>query len=497
MPWLLSGSTPRALRAQAGRLLDHLAGRPDADPHRTAGALAHARTALGHRAAVVGRTGEELTAGLRALAEGRTPPTGAAGPATDGKLALLFSGQGSQLPGMGARLGAVFPAFATAHDEIRGHLDPLLDRPLGDVLDSAALLERTEFTQPALFAFEVALFRLLESFGVRPDVLAGHSVGEIAAAHVAGVLGLQDACRLVAARGRLMQALPDGGVMIAVRAAEDEVTPLLGDGVGIAAVNGPASVVVSGPAGPARALAARFDRTRELAVSHAFHSALMEPMLEEFREVAASLSYGSLRLPLVSTLTGAPAAADELSTPDYWVRHAREAVRFADAVSALHDAGARHFAEVGPGSALTAAAGDCLPEDAAAVVALQRKDREETEALVTGLAALHVHGVTVDWTDLLPHRDGADLPTYAFQRDRYWMTGDPGQPGPAIGHPLLGAAVERADADAALHTGRLSSPPSRGWATTAWAAYRCCRARRSSRWPSPREPGSTARWSRN
>ncbi|MBM7439960.1 type I polyketide synthase [Streptomyces sp. HB132] len=455
VPWLLSGSTPQALRAQAGRLLDHLAGRPDTDPHRTAGALAHARTALGHRAAVVGHTTEELTAGLRALAEGRTPSVGAAGPATDGKLALLFSGQGSQLPGMGTRLGAVFPAFATAFDEVRTHLDPLLGRPLGDVLDSAGLLERTEYTQPALFAFEVALFRLLESFGVRPDLLAGHSVGEIAAAHVAGVLGLQDACRLVAARGRLMQALPDGGVMIAVRAREDEVTPLLGDGVGLAAVNGPTSVVVSGPAGPARALAARFDRSKELAVSHAFHSALMEPMLEEFREVAESLSYGSLRLPLVSTLTGAPAAADELSTPGYWVRHARDAVRFADAVSALHDAGARHFAEVGPGSALTAAAGDCLPEDTG-VVALQRKDRDEAEALVTGLAALHVHGVTVDWTDLLPHRDGSDLPTYAFQRDRYWMTGDLGQPGPAVGHPLLGAAVERADADAALHTGRLS-----------------------------------------
>ncbi|MFH9612750.1 SDR family NAD(P)-dependent oxidoreductase [Streptomyces pratensis] len=456
VPWLLSGHTPQALRAQAGRLLDHLTGHPDAGPHRIAGALAHARTALGHRAAVVGHTREDLTAGLRALAEGRTPPVGTTGRATDGKLALLFSGQGSQLPGMGARLGAAFPAFATAFDEVRAHLDPLLDRPLGDVLGSAGLLERTEYTQPALFAFEVALFRLLESFGVRPDLLAGHSVGEFAAAHVAGVLGLQDACRLVAARGRLMQALPAGGVMIAVRATEDEVAPLLGDGVGLAAVNGPGSVVVSGPAGPARALAARFDRSKELAVSHAFHSALMEPMLQEFREVAESLSYGSLRIPLVSTLTGAPAAADELSTPDYWVRHAREAVRFADAVSALHDAGARHFAEVGPGSALTAAAGDCLPEDTAAVVALQRRDREETEALVTGLAALHAHGVTVDWTDLLPHRDGSDLPTYAFQRDRYWMTGDPGQPGPAVGHPLLGAAVERADADAALHTGRLS-----------------------------------------
>ncbi|POX58506.1 3-ketoacyl-ACP reductase [Streptomyces sp. Ru62] len=455
VPWLLSGHTPEALRAQAARLLEHLAAAPDADPHRLAGALAHARTRLGHRAAVLGRTRDELTAGVRALAQGRTPQTGVLGTAGDGRLAFLFSGQGSQLPGMGTRLAAAFPAFAAAFEEVRDRLDPLLDRPLADVLDSAELLERTEYTQPALFAVEVALYRLLESFGVRPDLLAGHSVGEFTAAHVAGVLDLNDACTLVAARGRLMQALPEGGAMIAVRATEDEITPLLGDGVGIAAVNGPASVVVSGPAGPARALAARFERTRELAVSHAFHSELMEPMLAEFREVAASLSYGTPRIPLVSTLTGAPAAPEELSTPEYWVRHARQAVRFADAVTALHAAGARHFAEVGPGSALTAAAGECLP-DGTAVVPLLRKDREETEALLTGLAALHVRGRAVDWAPLLPHRDGSDLPTYAFQRGRYWMTGDVGLPRPAADHPLLGTAVELAGADGTLHTGRLS-----------------------------------------
>ncbi|MFB7652459.1 MULTISPECIES: SDR family NAD(P)-dependent oxidoreductase [unclassified Streptomyces] len=455
VPWLLSGHTEQALRAQAVRLLDHLTDAPDADAREVAGALAHSRTALAHRAAVAGHTREDLTEGLRALSQGRTPPSGATGTATDGKLALLFSGQGSQTPGMGAGLATAFPVFADAYDEVSGHLNPLLDRPLAEVLGSAELLERTAYTQPALFAFEVALYRLLESFGVRPDVLAGHSVGEFAAAHVAGVLGLQDACRLVAARGRLMQALPEGGAMVAVRAAEDEVAPLLGDGVAIAAVNGPDSVVISGPAGPVRALAARFERSKELAVSHAFHSVLMEPMLEEFRALAESLSYGTLRIPLVSTLTGAQAAPDELSTPEYWVRHAREAVRFADAVAVLHDAGARHFAEVGPGSALTTAAGDCLPEHIA-VVPLQRRDREETESLVAGLATLHVHGAHIDWTDLLPHRGGAELPTYAFQRGRYWMTGDASATGPVADHPLLGVAVERADADASLYTARLS-----------------------------------------
>ncbi|WP_420803359.1 SDR family NAD(P)-dependent oxidoreductase [Streptomyces naphthomycinicus] len=455
VPWLLSGHTPDALRAQAARLLEHLAAAPDSDPHRLAGALAHSRTRLGHRAAALGRTRDELIAGVRAVAEGRTPRTGVLAAATDGRLALLFSGQGSQLPGMGTRLAAAFPAFAAAFDEVRTRLDALLDRPLAEILDSAELLERTEYTQPALFAVEVALYRLLESFGVRPDLFAGHSVGEFAAAHVAGVLDLTDACTLVAARGRLMQALPRGGAMIAVRAAEDEVAPLLGDGVGIAAVNGPASVVVSGPAEAARALAARFERSKELAVSHAFHSALMEPMLEEFRAIAASLSYGTLRIPLVSTLTGAPAAPDELSTPEYWVRHAREAVRFADAVTALHEAGARHFAEVGPGTALTTAAGECLPEETA-VVPLLRKDREETEALLSGLAALHAHGAAVDWTALLPHRDGSGLPTYAFRRRRFWMTGDLGLPRPAGDHPLLGTAVELAGADGTLYTGHLS-----------------------------------------
>ncbi|MGW7794352.1 acyltransferase domain-containing protein, partial [Streptomyces tricolor] len=173
VPWLLSGHTPDALRAQAARLLEHLAAAPDTDPHRLAGALAHARARHAHRAAVLGRTPGELTAGVRAVAEGRTPQAGVLGTATDGRLAFLFSGQGSQLPGMGTRLAAVFPAFAAAFDEVRAHLDPLLDRPLADVLDSAELLEQTAYTQPALFAVEVALYRLLESWGGRPAPPAG------------------------------------------------------------------------------------------------------------------------------------------------------------------------------------------------------------------------------------------------------------------------------------------------------------------------------------
>ncbi|MER5845500.1 acyltransferase domain-containing protein, partial [Streptomyces prasinus] len=402
------------MAAQAGRLGAFLAERPEVDSPAVAHTLATGRAALEHRAVVLGDDRDELLTGLHALATGEPSQEVVNGTVRSGRTGFLFSGQGAQRVGMGRELYETFPAFADAFDAVCARVD--LDRPLREVVfgEDAGLLARTAFTQPALFALEVALFRLVESWGVTPDVLVGHSIGELAAAHCAGVLSLDDACALVSARGRLMDALPDGGAMLAVETAESELE--LPDGVDLAAVNGPTSLTVSGDAEAIAALEERLRaegvRVKRLTVSHAFHSHLMEPMQAEFAAVAKSLTYHAPTLPVVTTAPG------DLATPDYWVGQIREPVRFADAIASLTEADTRTFLEIGPDATLSALVPH-LVDGATAIPAL-RTGAGETAAFGRALAGLYVQGAAVDWGRYLSG-PGAGLPTYAFQRERYWL----------------------------------------------------------------------------
>ncbi|MFE7037011.1 type I polyketide synthase, partial [Streptomyces sp. NPDC057621] len=461
-PLVLSARGEPALRAQAERLRS-LLDAPDAPSLAdVAYSAATTRAALGHRAAVVATDREEALRALTTLADGGPPSLG---PVTDPRTAILFTGQGSQRPDMGRQLYDTFPVFAQALDEAAAHLDVQLDLPLLDVLFAtdparAALLQQTAYAQPGLFAVEVALFRLVESWGIVPDHVAGHSVGELTAAHVAGALSLEDAALLVAARGRLMQELPRGGAMVALGASEEDVLPRLTGNAGIAAVNGPASVVVSGDEDAVTLIADRFAaegrRTRRLRVSHAFHSPLMEPMLKEFRRIAQVMDHEPPRIPIVSNLTGRPVVPDA----DYWVRHVREAVRFHDGVRWMESEGVTTFLELGPDAVLSSMGPDCLGDDTdAAFVPALRAGRPEERELVTAVALAHTRGTAVNWEDFFAGRGTrrVDLPTYPFQRRRYWLDDTAAPAGrDGTGHPLLDTAIGLADTGGTVLSGRLS-----------------------------------------
>ncbi|MFJ8039161.1 type I polyketide synthase [Kitasatospora sp. NPDC096147] len=473
-PLLLSARSVPALRAQAGRLVE-VAGEPG-----LAAELATGRTHFEHRAVLLGE--EALAEGLRAVAEGREAPGVLTGTAQrDVRTAFLYSGQGSQRPGAGRELYEREPVFAAAVDEIAALFDAELTVPLKRVLFAeegsaeAALIDTTAYTQPVLFTLHVALHRLALSRGVRPDHLIGHSVGELSAAHLAGVFSLADAVTLVAARGRLMEALPAGGAMAAVQATEAEVLPGLGDAVSVAAVNGPRSVVISGEGDEVRRLAeswrANGRRTKLLTVGRAFHSPQMDAVLADFRAVAERLTYSEPQLSVISNLTGAPVGEGELTDPGYWVRHIREAVRFHDGVLALDGLGVSAYLELGPGPVLTALAEESLeglaggedPERAPRVLAaVLRAGRSEEDTLTEALARLHVHGVAVDWRAAFPGRaPWPTLPTYPFERRRYWLDQAAAGPGTGgglseTGHPLLTGSTELPDGEGWLLTGRLS-----------------------------------------
>ncbi|MEU3860742.1 type I polyketide synthase, partial [Streptomyces sp. NPDC028722] len=447
VPLVVSGKSVEAVRAQAGRLVDFLGADASVNLADVAYSLATARTHFDHRAVVVAGSVGEAREGLASLRPQSVVPAG--------RLGVLFTGQGSQRVGMGRELYGVFPVFAEAFDEVCAAVDTQLGRSLKAVVfEGGELLEETGYAQPALFAVEVALYRLAESWGVRPDFVAGHSIGEVTAAYVAGVWSLEDAATLVVARGRLMQALPAGGVMVALEAMEEEVAPLLSDGVSIAAVNGPTSLVLSGAEGAVLAVTEALPdrRVKRLRVSHAFHSPLMDPMLEEFREVAAGLTYNAPVLPVVSNLTGEVADAGRLCSPDYWVEHVRGTVRFHDGVRALRDQGVRTFLELGPDGVLTGmVAEDCVPS--------LRRDVPEDRALMNSVGQLHTRGVAIDWEQVFA-RTGArrvDLPTYAFQHQRYWLAAAAAPAGDiAMRHPVLNAVLTVPDTGGVLCTGRLS-----------------------------------------
>ncbi|MEJ2870702.1 SDR family NAD(P)-dependent oxidoreductase [Actinomycetospora sp. OC33-EN08] len=382
VPWVVSARTPDAVSAQATAL----AAWPTESVADVAYSLVTTRSRFEWSAVVTGSSVEELREGLRSVSPVR---------AGSGELGIVFTGQGSQHPGMGRDLYEGFEVFRTAFDAVCVQFP---EDVRGIVFgDDAGLLARTQHAQAGLFALEVALFRLVESWGVQPSVLGGHSIGEISALHCAGVLDLDDACRLVEARGRLMGELPDGGSMVAVAASEDEVRAHLTEGVNLAAVNGPQACVISGDEDAVAEVASHFERTKQLTVSHAFHSARMEPMLDEFRQVVTGLTFHEPRIPVVSN-----GSTQHVTDPDHWVSHVRDTVRFADTLATM---AAGVVLELGPDATLSSLAEHGIPA---------RPD------VMKALGQLHAAGVDVDWRQVLPDAQPTDLPTYPWQHRRYW-----------------------------------------------------------------------------
>jgi acyl transferase domain-containing protein len=452
IPWVLSARSAEALGNQAGRLVAHVAGNAGLTAVDVGWSLVSTRSVFEHRAVVVGADRAQLMTEFAGLAGGEPGADVVVGRAHSvGKTAFVFPGQGSQRLGMGQQLYGRFPVFAEAFDEAVAALDPHLRLPLRQVIwgADAALLQSTEFAQPALFAVGVALAALLGSCGVVPDFVMGHSVGEITAAQVAGALSLADAANVVASRARLMAGLPGGGVMAAVAAGEDEVAPLLGEGVDIAAVNGANSVVISGEEAAVAAVAGRLAglgrRVHRLAVSHAFHSALMEPMVQQFAQVLAEVSVAEPRIGLVSNVTG-ELAGPGYGSPQYWVEHVRRPVRFARGVQTVESLGAGVFVEVGPGGGLTAAVEQSLTTEHAVSAMALAKDRPEVDSLITALGQLFTAGVRVDWGGVLGGLGArrVELPTYGFVQQRFWL-GASGSGGGEAPRPVTGRSAGLAE----------------------------------------------------
>ncbi|KOV94442.1 Type I polyketide synthase [Streptomyces sp. NRRL B-1140] len=483
VPWVLSARSRQALRAQADKLREFVAADPDADLAGIGASLVSTRSSFEHRAVVVGRDRDALLNALTALGDDAESPAVVRGQAAEpGERVFMFPGQGAKWTGVARELYDTFPVFARTLDEVCRHFDAHLPFALKPLLlaDEPEGRGRTDVMQPALFALQVALYRLLTRYTPRPDRLIGHSVGEIAAAHVSGVLDLDTATRLVAARGRVMQTVTEPGAMLAVRAPLAEAEALLAPytRVGLAVVNGPESVVLAGLRDEVHDLRDRLvadgRSAKLLPVDHAFHSPLMDPVLDEFAQALGALpADGELSIPIVSTRLGREATLEELTSVGHWVRHVREPVRFHEAVERAREAGANVFVEVGPGSTLAGLVKDAFAGQGVAdavVLSTARTGRGTAEALTGALAALHVRGGSVDWAALFGPRPPVDLPTYAFQRQRYWMDFLAGQRSADVtsaglsapGHPLLSAVVEHPGTDEVVFTD-LWSLPTHDW----------------------------------
>ncbi len=451
----ISARDGTALGELAGRYSTFLAGAPDitlADLCHTANmGRAHFR----HRATIVARTIDEARRELTALAQGdgrqvevtRRDPL---------RIAFLFTGQGSQYPGMAKGLYDVSRVFRAALDRCADLLAPHLDRPLLELLfpadPQASLLDETVYTQPALFSVEYALAELWRSWGVEPNILIGHSVGEYVAACLAGVFTLEDGVALIALRGRLMQSLPAGGAMAAIFAPYETVAAAIAphaSRVSIASANGPTQTVISGSAETVAQICATFGQGgihhKLLPVSHAFHSPLVEPVLDRFEAAVGAVRLSPPRLRLVSNLTGLPADAAEITKPLYWRRHMREAVRFGDGARALEAARIDCCIEIGPTPALLPIAAAAFETAPPTMIPSLRRNRPDWEQMLDGLSALYLAGHRVDWRGLSDHGPHkiVDLPGYPFQRQRYWFRAKPRTAVRAVssGHPLLGHAV--------------------------------------------------------
>ncbi|MPY55539.1 acyltransferase domain-containing protein, partial [Streptomyces sp. K1PN6] len=473
VPWVLSAHRPESLTQQAARLAAALT--DDHAAHDIGHSLATTRAALTHRAVALGPDIRTLATALGSFGTGTTTPDIVSGTVTEGGTAWLFTGQGTQRPGMGRELYDRFPVFAGTFDEVCAHLDGEFDGTAGFTTGvraavfasegsvEAALLDRTGYAQAALFAVQVSLVELLRSWGTEPDCVVGHSVGEFAAAYAAGVFELPDAVRLVAARARLMQALPAGGAMAAIEATEHEVAGVLDGDVAIAAVNGPQSVVVSGAVSAVEAVLAEFRergrRTSRLRVSHAFHSPLMKPVLDDFAAVADGIAYRTPTVPAVSTVTGQALRDGDWTTARYWADQIVKPVRFHDALTTVTAGqGVSRLLEIGPDPVLSAQA----PAGTAVAVSVLRRDRAEVAALLTALAEVFVHGTDVDWGAVFTGTGArrVDLPTYAFRRRRYWLPDRAGENGAMSFLAIPRAPRELATSDEPLPAPHEPSSPS-------------------------------------